>query len=137
MNAIGKTALLALLPLSIILGGCSSPAERAAITPQGIAIAKHHPYSIGVQASGGSETGAMDTTNIADADLKAAIEDTIATSKLGRSNARRIITREFFVGIVNGLILSTIMAGVQALSFSGRLRVSRATRPRCSTVIVS
>ena len=44
MNAIGKTALLALLPLSIILGGCSSPAERAAITPQGIAIAKHSGY---------------------------------------------------------------------------------------------
>lgn len=82
MTAISKTALLALLSLSIILGGCSSPAERAAITPQGIAIAKHHPYSIAVQAGGGSETGAMDTTNISDADLKAAIEDAIANSKL-------------------------------------------------------
>lgn len=41
----------------------------------------------------------------------------LATSKLGRSNARRIITREFFVGIVNGLILSTIMAGVVFLWF--------------------
>lgn len=36
----------------------------------------------------------------------------LATSKLGRSNAPRIITREFLVGIVNGAVLSLIMAGI-------------------------
>jgi magnesium transporter len=36
----------------------------------------------------------------------------LATNKLGRVNAPRVIGREFLVGIVNGLILSVIMAGV-------------------------
>lgn len=36
----------------------------------------------------------------------------LATNKLGRVNAPRVITREFLVGIVNGLILSVIMASV-------------------------
>ena len=41
----------------------------------------------------------------------------LATGKLGRSNTPRIVTREFLVGIVNGVILSTIMAGVVFLWF--------------------
>jgi len=36
----------------------------------------------------------------------------LATNKLGRVNAPRVITREFLVGIINGLILSVIMASV-------------------------
>lgn len=36
----------------------------------------------------------------------------LATNKLGRVNAPRVIGREFLVGIVNGLILSIIMAAV-------------------------
>lgn len=82
MTAIRHHGLLALLTITFVLGGCASPADRAAMTPQGITISKHHPYSIGVQASGGSETGAMDSSNIADADLTAAIEEAIAQSKL-------------------------------------------------------
>lgn len=34
----------------------------------------------------------------------------LATNKLGRVNARRVITREAFVGLANGLILSLILA---------------------------
>ena len=52
------------------------------MTPQGIVISKHHPYSVQVQTSGGAETGAMDSSNISDADLKAAIEEAITQSKL-------------------------------------------------------
>lgn len=67
---------------AIILTGCASPADRAAMTPQNLNIAKHHPYSLQVQTGGGSETGAMDSSNISDADLKAAIEDAVKQSKL-------------------------------------------------------
>jgi magnesium transporter len=46
----------------------------------------------------------------------------LATNKLGRVNAPRVIGREFLVGIVNGIILSLIMAAVVFLWFgSGKL----------------
>lgn len=74
--------LLALLAAALILGGCASPADRAAMTPQNLVVAKHHPYSLRVQTGGGAETGAMDSSNVADADLKAAIEAAVIQSKL-------------------------------------------------------
>ncbi|MBN8911998.1 MAG: magnesium transporter, partial [Rhizobiales bacterium] len=41
----------------------------------------------------------------------------LATNKLGAANAPRIISRETLVGLVNGLILSGIMAGIVFLWF--------------------
>ena len=41
----------------------------------------------------------------------------LATSKLGSSNARRVITREALVGLLNGLALSLIMAAVVFIWF--------------------
>lgn len=83
MKAIfSNRGLLLVSTVAIILSGCASPADRAAMTPQNLNITKHHPYSLQVQTGGGSETGAMESSNIADADLKAAIEDAIKQSKL-------------------------------------------------------
>jgi magnesium transporter len=46
----------------------------------------------------------------------------LATSKLGAANAPRIISRETLVGLLNGLILSVVMASVVFLWFgSGKL----------------
>ncbi len=46
----------------------------------------------------------------------------LATNKLGPVNAPRVITREAFVGVVNGLILSSIIGAVVFLWFgSGKL----------------
>lgn len=46
----------------------------------------------------------------------------LATNKLGAANAPRIISRETLVGLVNGLVLSGIMAGIVFLWFgSGKL----------------
>jgi magnesium transporter len=46
----------------------------------------------------------------------------LATSKLGPVNAARVITREALVGLVNGLVLSTILALVVFVWFgSGKL----------------
>lgn len=45
----------------------------------------------------------------------------LATSKLGSSNARRVVTREALVGLMNGLILSTIMAAVVFLWFGSSI----------------
>lgn len=43
----------------------------------------------------------------------------LATNKLGRINARRVITREALVGLANGLVLSVVMAGIVFVWFSG------------------
>lgn len=45
----------------------------------------------------------------------------LATNKLGRVNAPRVITRETLVGLINGLVLSTIMASVSFLWFGSSL----------------
>jgi len=45
----------------------------------------------------------------------------LATNKLGRINAPRVIGREFLVGIVNGLILSVIMAVVAFIWFGSSM----------------
>jgi len=73
---------IATISLALVLTGCASPASREAMTPQVLAVSKQHPYSLHVQTSCGSETGAMDSSNISDADLKAAIEDAITQSKI-------------------------------------------------------
>lgn len=41
----------------------------------------------------------------------------LSTNKLGRVNARRVITREALVGLANGAILSLVMAGIVVLWF--------------------
>lgn len=45
----------------------------------------------------------------------------LATSKLGRVNAPRVITREGLVGLINGFVLSSIMAAVAFLWFGSGL----------------
>jgi magnesium transporter len=45
----------------------------------------------------------------------------LATERLGRANARRVIKREAFVGLMNGLVLSLIVAAVVFLWFGSGL----------------
>jgi hypothetical protein len=68
--------------LVTVAAGCSSPASREAMVPGGVAISKHFQSSVRVLTGGGSETGALDSSNISDADLKLAIEDAIVQSRL-------------------------------------------------------
>jgi len=77
--------LVAVASLVLVLTGCSSPATREAMTPQGVVVSKHYSHSLRVQTSGGSETGAMDSSNVSDADLKAAIENAVIQSKMFNS----------------------------------------------------
>lgn len=79
------SGLLVAMAFAAMVTGCSSPAKREAMTPQALTTSKHHPYSLSVQVRGGSDTGAMDSSNISDADLKAAIEDAVVQNKLFKS----------------------------------------------------
>lgn len=74
--------MLALSALALGLTACASPASRTAMTPQNMVLSKHHPYTLAVRTAGGAETGAMDSSNVSDSDLKAAIEDAVIQSKL-------------------------------------------------------
>lgn len=72
------TASLAVLNLA----GCASPASHEGMTPQNVTVSKKHAASVSVETKGGSETGAMDSSNISNADFKTAIERSIVKSGL-------------------------------------------------------
>lgn len=67
------------------LGGCAAPAHKENMEAAPIASTRKLPYSVSVQTSGGQETGAMDSSNVSNADLKAAIESSITKSSLFRN----------------------------------------------------
>lgn len=76
-----RTSLIALVA-TLWLVGCASPASREAMVPTDVNSARPHPHSVSVLASGGADTGALDSSNIADEDLKAAIEEAVTRNKV-------------------------------------------------------
>ncbi len=72
--------VLILIGAVMALTGCASPANREAMQSAPIASAHKSNHTVVVKTSGGGETGAMDSSNIADADLKTAIESSITQS---------------------------------------------------------
>lgn len=77
-----KVRLGVLVVLASFLAGCAAPVGKQDMVPVDLAVARQHSYSVQVRTSGGSETGAMDSSNISDADLKAAIEEAIGKSRV-------------------------------------------------------
>jgi hypothetical protein len=75
----------AALAVALLVGGCATPAGKQAMSPPEVNTGgKQHPGSVGVSTSGGTETGALDSSNIGNADLRGAIEAAITRSKLFR-----------------------------------------------------
>ncbi len=83
-----RVALVALIPITVGIMGCASPANRESMSPPSFTTSKQFNQSVSVVVVGGSDTGAMDSTNISDAEFKASIEDAIGKSKLFREVAR-------------------------------------------------
>lgn len=80
-----KSSLLRFCILLSFIGGvvgCASPANKEEMTPKDLVVAQKFSSTVQVRTAGGSETGAMDSSNISDADLKAAIESAIANTQL-------------------------------------------------------
>jgi hypothetical protein len=67
------------------MAGCAAPAMKENMAAAPIAASRKLPYSVSVDARGGSETGPVDSSNVSNADLKAAIEASILQSSLFRS----------------------------------------------------
>jgi hypothetical protein len=85
MNRTLRSALAAATTVTLLLAGCATPADKQAMTVQKTAVAgKQQPYSVSVATSGGTETGTLDSSNIGNADLKAAIEASIRETKTFR-----------------------------------------------------
>jgi hypothetical protein len=76
-----------LLSAIVVVGitGCASSANREAMLAKDIQITKGHPQTVSVKTAGGAETTAMDSSNISDEDFRAAIEESIAQSKVFKS----------------------------------------------------
>jgi len=78
-------ASLVLVTVIGVLAGCAAPASRESMAPTTVSVAKNFPYTVAVETRGGSETSSTGISNISDADLKAAIENSIERSNLFRS----------------------------------------------------
>ena len=74
--------LIAFVPAFIGLTGCASPANHASMSLPSFTTSKQFNKTVSVVVFGGSDTGAMESTNISDEEFKASIEDTISKSKL-------------------------------------------------------
>jgi len=86
-NTIQRLAALAITVLAAAtLAGCASGAHKdnmAVAAP--VATGKKFSQSVQVVTGGGNDTGVMDSSNISNADLKTAVETSIAKSGLFRS----------------------------------------------------
>lgn len=82
-NRTVSMALLIMLVSAIGgLSGCASPAAAKAMVPNSIPILQRHPYTVSVRTQGGSETSAMEISNISNDDFAKAIEESIIKSGL-------------------------------------------------------
>jgi hypothetical protein len=86
-------AAAAAAAIVVLLQGCAAPASRQGMTatapqagssPAPRLALKQRPFSVSVTTSGGQATGAMDSSNVGNDDLKAAIEASIRDSKAFR-----------------------------------------------------
>lgn len=86
MSDLSSRASAALLAgVVVVLAGCAAPADKQAMSVEKtMAVAKQHPYAVGVTVRGGTETTATSSSNIGDADLKAAIEASIKQTQVFR-----------------------------------------------------
>jgi hypothetical protein len=84
-NARRQAAAAASIVFVLLAAGCATPADQKAMTVAApVAAGKQHPASVAVTTSGGAGTGAMESSNISNADLQAAIESSIQQQKLFR-----------------------------------------------------
>lgn len=82
-----RTVRSLLLPIAVVaaVSGCASSAGKEGMLARNIQIAHQHDRSVAVTTAGGAPTTVMDSSNIADADFKTAIETSITQSQVFKS----------------------------------------------------
>lgn len=77
-----RTGAIVLVAAAAVLAGCAAPAHKENMSAAPTVAVKKLPYSVRVETRGGAETGAMDSSNVSNADLKVALEESITKSGL-------------------------------------------------------
>jgi len=83
---VNPRALLSLVAAAALLVGCAAPAAPGAMMPPAATVPAPHqfPYTVSVATRGGAATDPMLSTNVSDADLRAAVESAIRDSRVFR-----------------------------------------------------
>jgi hypothetical protein len=85
MRRLVSHVAVAMIAGAALLAGCATPAEKGAMAvDKQMVVAKKQPYAVAVSVTGGAETGAMSSSNIANVDLKSAIEASIRETQVFR-----------------------------------------------------
>jgi hypothetical protein len=77
------SAILApcIMGMVLALSGCATPVSHEALVPASLEVTKHHPESVAVVASGGTETSAAGKPQISDTELQQAVANAITQTK--------------------------------------------------------
>lgn len=67
--------------LVLTLSGCATPVTHQALVPVSLEVSKHHPQSVAVVASGGTETSAAGKPQVSDTELQQAVASAITQTK--------------------------------------------------------
>ena len=89
MKSLFERLFFIFLSASVLsLAGCgAAPATQEGMTVQRMALKRTHAHSVSVTTNGGEETESVDSTNISNADFKAAIDNSIIQTNLFRNIA--------------------------------------------------
>jgi hypothetical protein len=77
-----STLLAACVPVLLTLGGCATPVTHEAMIPQNLGAVVHHPQSVAVIVTGGSETSAAGKSQISNTELQQGVIAAINQSKV-------------------------------------------------------
>jgi hypothetical protein len=80
-----RASTIAFVAAATLLAGCATPAHKENMSAAPSTVVRKLPYSVAVETKGGSETGVMDSSNVSNADLKVALENSITKSSLFKS----------------------------------------------------
>lgn len=67
--------------LLLTLSGCATPVSHEALVPSTLQVTQHHPQSVSIVASGGTETSAMGKPQVSDIELQQAVATAITQTK--------------------------------------------------------
>lgn len=65
----------------LTLSGCATPVSHEALVPVSLEVAKHHPQSVAVVATGGTETSAAGKPQVSDTELQQAVATAVTQTK--------------------------------------------------------
>lgn len=65
----------------LALSGCATPVSHEALVPASLEVTKHHPQSLAIVASGGTETSASGKPQVSDTELQQAVATAVTQTK--------------------------------------------------------